>query len=86
MKNEQKICENFEPHIKFDKNWYKVKLPIKPNHSLLDDNYSRSEKRLKGLTIKFKNDPELQMDYNNIFSDQMKPIVTEEAPSHYIVG
>ena len=26
MNNEQKMCENFEPHKKFDKNGYKVKL------------------------------------------------------------
>ena len=41
---------------------------------------------MKGLTNKFKNDPKLQMDYNNIASAQMKHIVTEEAPSHYIMG
>ena len=26
MNNEQKMCENFEPHKKFDKNRYKVRL------------------------------------------------------------
>ena len=46
-KNEFDVCENFEADISFANNRYEVKLPLRSEHDMLDDNFLLCKSRLK---------------------------------------
>ena len=86
-KNEFDVCENFEAGISFANNRYKVKLPFKSEHGMLDDNFLLCKSRLKNLfNGKFTKDPDLFKRYNEIIKDQIESRIIERAPESHIVG
>ena len=86
-KNEFDICENFEADISFANNRYEVKLPFKPEHDILDDNFLLCKSRLKYLfNSKSRKDPDLFKRYDEIIKDQIKSRIIERAPESHILG
>lgn len=49
---------------------YKIRLPFKPNHELLPDNYKICENRLIRKINELTKHPRLLKQYNNIFREQ----------------
>ena len=81
------ICENFEGDISFANSRYEVKLPFKPEHRILDDNFLLCKSRLKNLfNGKFRKDPDLFKRYNKVMKDQIESRLIERAPGLHIVG
>ena len=76
-KEEDAIYENFGDKIKFENGRYEVCLPWKLNHPVLPDNYSLCQRRLKGLTSRLKNDPELLQEYDSIIKTQERAGIME---------
>ena len=69
-KNEFDICENFEADISFANNRYEAKLPLKPEHGILNYNFLLCKSRLKNLfNVKFRKDPDLFKRYDEIIKD-----------------
>ena len=58
---------------------YETKLPFKENHPVLYDHFHLRVKRLEQLFKKLKNDKELLKKYNDVFADQLKQGIIEEA-------
>ena len=83
-KNEFDICEKFEADISFANNRYEVKLPFKPEHGILDDNFLLCKSRLKNLfNAQFRKDPDLFKHYQEIIKDQIERRIIERAPGSY---
>ena len=64
---------------------YGTKLPFKENHPVLYDHFDLCAKRLGRLFKKLKSDKELLKNYNDVFADQLKQDIIEEAPEDYKV-
>ena len=63
------VIDRFKEDIIFDGKRYVTKLPFKPNHESLPDNYSLCEKRLSSLRRRLEKDPKLLSEYHAIFKD-----------------
>ena len=70
LEKENSVYQQFEEEIRFTDGRYEVKLPWKPNHPMLPDNYFLSKKRLQGLLTKLKQDRELSKEYDSIIKTQ----------------
>ena len=55
-----------------------VKLPIKPHHDILPDNYNLSLNRLASLGSKLKKNPLLSDEYNNIIHSYLEQGIVEK--------
>ena len=69
-KDEATVYKSFQDEIRFVDSRYQVKLPWKPEHATLPDNYTLSKKRLVSNLSKLKTDPNLLNEYNNIIKEQ----------------
>jgi hypothetical protein len=58
---------------------YVVKLPFKPDHELLPDNYNVCERRLKSLTSRLASKG-IYKDYNSIFKNYEEDGIIERVP------
>ena len=65
---------------------YETKLPFKENHIVLYDHFDLCTKRLEQLFKKLKNDKELVKKYNDVFAEQLKQGIIEEAPEDCKAG
>eukprot|EP00795_Rhopilema_esculentum_P016014 gene16014-7350_t len=70
QRRENSVYQQFEEEIQFKNGRYEVKLPWKPNHPLLPDNYVLCRKRLQGLSHKLKADSNLMKEYSSIMKLQ----------------
>ena len=70
LEEENSVYRQFEEEIRFTDGRYEVKLPWKPEHPVLPDNYSLSKKRLQGLLTKLKQNRELFKEYDSIIKSQ----------------
>ena len=70
LERENSVYQQFEEEIRFTDGRYEVKLPWKPNHPVLPDNYFLSKRRLQGLLTKLKQDRELFEEYDSIIKTQ----------------
>ena len=69
-KNEATVYESFKDEIAFLDGRYEVKLPWKPEHPTLPDNYLQSKKRLMGIFSRLKGNPTLLSEYDSIIREQ----------------
>ena len=70
LEKENSVYQQFEEEIRFTDGRYEVKLPWKPDHPVLPDNYFLSKKRLQGLLTKLKQNSELFKEYDSIIKTQ----------------
>ena len=61
-------------------------LPFKENLPVLYDHFDLCKNRLEQLFKKLENDTELLKKYNDVFSEQLKQGIIEEAPKDFKVG
>ncbi len=69
-KEEASVYETFQDEITFSDGRYEVKLPWKPDHPVLSDNYQLSKRRFEGVFSKLKANTELLNEYNSIIKEQ----------------
>lgn len=74
------VTTQFEKDIKFDGERYITKLPFKPRHDILPDNYNVCEKRLSSLRKRLEQ-KEILYDYNNVFKDYLQNGIIEKVSS-----
>ncbi|XP_065662754.1 uncharacterized protein LOC136085381 [Hydra vulgaris] len=67
----------FEKEITFNGKRYVTKLPFRPNHVMLSDNFNIAKKRLENLHKKLKSDEKLLNDYIKIFTQYKKDGIIE---------
>ena len=86
IQKENSMHEHFIKSIHLNKERrYRTKLPFKENHPILYDHFDLCAKRLGRLFKKLKSDKELLKNYNDVFADQLKQGIIEEAPEDYKV-
>ena len=73
------VTRKFEENIMHNGTRYIVKLPFKPDHELLPDNYNVCEGRLKSLTGRLVSKG-IYNDYNSIFKDYEEDGIIERVP------
>ena len=81
QKLETTVYELFEDEISFESGRYKVKLPCKPYHPMLPDNYQLCRKRLKGTFDRLCRDPTLLQEYDSIIREQEDRGIIERVAS-----
>ena len=65
--------------IRMENNRYSVKLPFKPNHPEIPDNYNLCKQRLLSLKkSKLDKDVQFRNDYDKIIKDQLADSVIQE--------
>ncbi|XP_054711322.1 uncharacterized protein LOC129220912 [Uloborus diversus] len=67
----------FESDVVYEDCRYKVKLPWKSDTSRLDDNREIAEQRFNRLRNRFKKNPQLFSEYQNIIQDYLKQNIIE---------
>ena len=70
LEKENSVYQQFEEEIRFTDGRYEVKLPWKPEHPVLRDDYFLSKKILQGLLTKLKQNHELFKEYDCIIKSQ----------------
>ena len=80
IEEEKTLYDEFKDRISFQDGRYQVPLPWKEFHEPLDDNYSLSVKRLKGLLKRLKHSPEILSQYESTIKDQLSKGVIEPVP------
>ena len=83
---ESSVYNEFIKDMKFNRNRFSVKLPLKEMHPILLDNFNFCERRLKKLKCRLDQNPELLKEYDDIFKDQLSKGVIEEADTKGIPG
>ena len=68
--NEANVYQSFEDEVAFVDGRYQIKLPWKPEHAVLPDNFQLSKKRLLSSFSKLKANPKLLQEYDTIIKDQ----------------
>ena len=72
-------------HLKKERR-YEIKLTFKENHAVLYDHFDLCKNRSEQLFKKLKNDKELLKKYNDVFAEQFKQGIIQEAPEVCKVG
>ena len=71
------VIDDFENHIYHDGIRYVTKLPFKPDHDPLPDNFGQSQRRLKS-TVKKLRSQGIYDDYHEIFKEYEKEGIIEK--------
>ena len=71
------MYETFVENIKHDGTRYEVNLPWKPSHPMLPDNFALSLGRLRSLTKRLQNNPNVFDNYNQIIVEQEQSGIIE---------
>ena len=81
-KEDSSVLKEFEEQVKFENGRYVVALPWKNSDKgqSLVDNYEIAVQRLKNLSRKLDNQPELQSQYNEVLSEMEHSGIIEEVP------
>uniref|UniRef100_A0A7I4YZT0 Peptidase A2 domain-containing protein n=1 Tax=Haemonchus contortus TaxID=6289 RepID=A0A7I4YZT0_HAECO len=72
------ILKEFNNTIQKRDDGYYVKLPFKEQYSELPDNRALSWKRLKNTLRKYSDHPDILLQYDNVFKEQLKAGILEE--------
>ena len=81
IQNEKSMHDHFIKSIHLNNEGrYETNLPFKENHPVLYDHFDLCKIRLEQLFKKLKNDKELLKKYNDVFAEQLKQGIIEEAP------
>ena len=75
--NESSVCGDFVQIIDFKNGRYCVHLPWKRVHPVLSDNFDLSQKRLLGLVIRLRQDPQVLWEYDKTIKEQMSKGIVE---------
>ena len=78
--HEQNVHEEFENSIEFNGIQYDVKLPWKPSHPALPDNYRTATNRLNSTLTRLRKSPDLLSQYSDIISEQLSEGIVEKVP------
>ena len=78
---ESSVINEFEEHIYHDGSRYVTKLPFKPDHDPMPDNFRVSQKRLKSTVKKVKS-TRIYDDYHQVFKEYEKEGIIERVPSN----
>ncbi|GBN09917.1 hypothetical protein AVEN_161907-1 [Araneus ventricosus] len=73
--------ETFEKTVRYKDNRYEVELPWKGDWHELNDNYSVAKKRLDSLVRRFKNNPDLNLQYRETLHNYEKNGIIEKVPN-----
>ncbi|GBN30439.1 hypothetical protein AVEN_268590-1, partial [Araneus ventricosus] len=73
--------ETFEKTVRYKDNRYEVELPWKRDCHELNDNYSVAKKRLHSLVRRFKENPDLNLQYRETLHDYEKNGIIEKVPN-----
>jgi len=82
--SESDVVNSFQRDISFNGDRYVVKLPFKPDHDLIPDNFVVCSKRLKSLKKKLEK-TEMIADYEKIFKEYERDKIIEKVPDDEIV-
>ena len=82
---ENSVHDKFEDQIKFENNRYVVNLPFKEDHPLIED-FNLTMNRLENLMKKFKRDPELLKQYDDVIKPQKDLGIIEKAEDEGKLG
>ena len=76
---ESSVCERFLDDIKYDQvnSFYEVKLPWKPDHGYLPDNYNDAWRRLSSQLNRLKRQPKMLKEYLDIITEQLNDGIIE---------
>ncbi len=77
LNDEKSVFNSFEDELSFVNGKYQVKLPWKPEHAALPDNYRLSQKRLENNLSKLQTKPSLLAEYDSIIKEQEKAGIIE---------
>ena len=77
------VVHQFENDIVHNGSRYEVKLPFKPDHDTLPDNFVTSNKRLVSLVKRLENS-EVLPRYNEVFKEYEKEKIIERVPEDEI--
>ena len=77
--DEKDIYDDTISSIKLKEGRYEVSLPWKQLHPPLPDNYSLSQRRLRNLLNRLRQNPALLRDYNRIIQEQIERGIVEDA-------
>ena len=87
IQKEKSMHDHFIKSIPLNnKRRYETKLPFTENHPELYDPLDLCKNRLEQLFKKLKIDKELEQKYNDVFAEQLKQGIIEEAPEDCKVG
>ena len=80
--DENSVYDDFTNSIKFveSDNLYEVRLPWKPAHPVLPNNYSNAVTRLQSTIAKLRKTPDILKQYADIFDDQFERGIIEVCP------
>ena len=82
---EDNVMTAFKQTLEFNGERYVTKLPFRPDHDKLPDNYAVSKQRLQSLIRnRFKSDHELANEYKNIIDDYEHNHIIEKVPQSEI--
>ena len=73
------MIDEFEKHIVHDGSRYETKLPFKPDHDPLSDNFNVSQRRLKSNVRKLKSSGILD-DYHDVLKEYERENIIERVP------
>ncbi|XP_031560795.1 uncharacterized protein LOC116296835, partial [Actinia tenebrosa] len=79
-KEEECAVEDFNRELKFDGSNYEVRLPWKPSHANLTDNYKQALQRLEGVERRLKRDPVKAKAYIDAIDQYTEKGFAEEVP------
>lgn len=77
---EKTLYDDFLNTVTVRNGRYEVPLPWKETHKPLPDNFQLSQKRLKGLLHRLKQNPDVLKQYDSIIRDQIKGGIVEPVP------
>lgn len=77
LKEEKSVYDTFIQQISFNGERYEVSLPWKFGHQVLPDNYQLCHRRLIIVVRRFKHNPILLAEYDNIIQDQLSRGIIE---------
>ena len=87
VNSDSKIIQQFKDNLEFRDNRYQVKLPFKEDFDVINDNYTLSKGRLRGLYKTFKANPKLYEQYADVIDYQLKTgiveLVNESEPTQH---
>ena len=80
------VVHQFESDISHNGKRYEVKLPFKPDHDTLPDNFMTSKKRLDSLAKRLGNNKTVWEGYKDVFDEYEKDKIIEKVPENEIGG
>ena len=84
--DEDFVYEEFKKNIKFDGERYETKLPLKPFHRPLPDNYHLSLRRLFCTKDRLDKDQDLKKNYNDVFTGYLEENIIERVTTPGVFG